>query len=277
MNNFIEDFEKDLDREMFIGGYRALLSMNSYIKQTEDYVDDFDAIFSDIFINGTINGTVLYLMEQGTLGASVNSWLIRINEESAKLNINVQLIANNVTVQHVSPWHIEILLNTTVNITDVKGLASWTFEKQYTKTLSILGFEDPLYIVGTEDKVTNLINITPNLDFVNETNNNDTTVLKDHLSNSYYVNVSIAPSFLMRFTGDLSASPYGIESMVNLEDLNAQNIPILARSLIDYIYFGSQVTTNYCNVSEVPEWFRIDNSNNHLEFYEVENLSKQLC
>ena len=38
MNNFIQDFEEDLERELFIGGYRALISMNSYVRQIQDKI-----------------------------------------------------------------------------------------------------------------------------------------------------------------------------------------------------------------------------------------------
>ncbi|MBN1502427.1 hypothetical protein JW930_02705 [Candidatus Woesearchaeota archaeon] len=274
INSFIGDFEKDLDRELFIGGYRALLSMNAYVRIIEGYVDDFDSIFTEIIVNGSMNGTSLDLMTQGAQGADITSWLTRTNEEANKLNINLDLSVKNIYVQHVTPWDVLVTLNTTVYIEDGQGLASWTFDRIYTREFSILGFEDPLYAVGTEDKVTNLINITPNSDFIDDATN-DTAVLNEHLLNSYYINSTDAPSFLMRFTGNLSPSPYGIESMVNLEDLDAQGIPLLARSVVDYIYFGNATTTDKCNVTDMPDWFRIDDSS--IDTYEVDRLTYNDC
>ena len=274
MNEFISDFEDDFQRELYIGGYRALLSMNSYIRQIQGYVDDFDSVFSEILVNGTANNTEMELMSQETQGASISSWLSRINDESKKLNIQVNLTVENITLVHTTPWDIELRASVNVVINDTNNLASWVFAKTYKSSFSIYGFEDPIYIVETKDKVTSLINVTPDTDFVDDATN-DTTVLNNHLTNSFYAESDKAPSFLMRFSGNFSNSTYGIESMVNLEDLNAQGISLKNRSVIDYIYFGNKSTTDYCNVDNMPSWFRIDSG--HIEQYEVDLLGKSLC
>ncbi|MBN2368320.1 hypothetical protein JXC34_04835 [Candidatus Woesearchaeota archaeon] len=273
MNAFVSDMKEDFEREIFIGGYRALLSMNAYIRIKEEYIEDFDFVYAAILVNGSLNGTSFDLMSQDTKGADINSWIARINEEASALNIIIGITVNNITMRHVSPWLIELTLDADFNVSDTRGLASWNFNEEFTRQFSIKGVEDPLYTVGTEDRVTNLINQTPDLDFVGS--GNDTAVLNMHLNNSYYAESTDAPSFLMRFTGNFSASPYGIESMINLEKLSAQSIPIKSRSVIDYIYFGSGGTTDYCTVQDMPTWFRIDSGN--LAFYEVTGLSKTLC
>jgi len=127
-----------------------------------------------------------------------------------------------------------------------------------------------MYVVETEDKVSNLVNVTPNQDFVDEADNNNTEVLETHLLQGYYVESTEAPSYLMRFSGNFSPSQFGIESMVNLDDLDKQSIPVLERSVIDHIYFSTESTTDYCNIKDMPSWFRIDS--NHLDDYEVTNL-----
>jgi len=272
MNNFIDDFEKDLDREIYIGGYRSLLSMNAYIRQIEDYVEDFDAIFEEILVNGTANGTAMDLMNQETQGASIKSWLTRINDEAAEQNIVINLTVNDVLVIQENPWEVIIKFNSTVVIGDFKGLASWNFDKIYEKEISIIGFEDPLFTVGTYDEVISLINTTPisNLDFV--TGGGDATNLNTHLLGNYYVNNSEAPSYLMRFEGNLSGSPFGIESMIDITELD---VPNPDKSVIDYIYFGTTNPTLYCNVSGMPSWFKIDEG--HDELYEVDDLASTVC
>ena len=131
-----------------------------------------------------------------------------------------------------------------------------------------------MYLVETNDKVTVLINKSSTLNFVNDVTN-DTSILLNHIEENIYINSTDAPSFLMRFVGNFSDSIYGIESMVDPEILSAQDIPILSRSLIDYIYFGNEVTIDYCNVDNMDSWFRIDTNN--LEIYEVDILGKTLC
>ena len=273
MNNFIDDFEKDLDREIYIGGYRSLLSMNAYIRQIEDYVEDFDAIFEEILVNGTANGTSMDLMSQDTKGASINSWLARLNDEAAEQNINVDITVNDVTVTQENPWAVIINFESTVVIDDIKSLASWNFDKVYTREISIIGFEDPLFTVGTYDEVISLINVTPisSLDFV--TGGGDATNLNTHLLGDYYVNNPDAPSYLMRFEGNFSPSPYGIESLI---DITALDAPDPDKSVVDHVYFDTTNPTVYCNVSGgVPSWFKIDID--HYDFYEIDNLTSVVC
>jgi len=272
MNDFIEDFEKDLERELYIGGYRAILSMNAYVRQEEDFVNNFDTVFQEILINGSINGSSFSLMHQGAQGADIRSWLDRTNEETNKMNMIVDVIPYNVYVKHTSPWTVEIAFNATVYISDLNNLAYWEYDKLFTREILIIGFEDPLYTIGTQDKVTTLINVSDETDYVVGGNADN---LEEHLLNSFYVPSSTGPSFLMRFEGNLSDSVYGIESMVNLAKLDSQGIPIYERSVIDYVYFGVQSTSDYCNVTDMPDWFRIDDS--HEVYYEVDTLTKDNC
>ncbi|MBT3720114.1 hypothetical protein HN789_05230 [archaeon] len=274
MNNFIDDYEKDIEREIYIGGYRALISMNSYIRQLQDYVIDFDTIFNEILVNGTANGTAMELMTQESQGASINSWLIRVNEEAGNLNIEINVDVHDVRVEHISPFVVRVKANLTSEIVDSKGLAEWTINKVYFKDFSIIGFEDPLYTVETTDKITVLINVTPSMDFVNEATN-DTGVLQNHVENNFYINDSKGPSFLMRYTGNLSASEFGIVSFVNPEDLSAQLGSYKSRSLVDYVYFANHTTTDYCNFQNMSNWFRLDQDN--LETYEVDGIDKTSC
>lgn len=274
MNGFIEDYEKDVNRELYIGGYRSLLSMNTYMRQTQDYIEDFDLVFTEILINGTANSTSMELMHQEGQAASLSGWLLRINEEASQLNVRVDVVVNDIYLEHITPWVIRLNVNMTSHITDSKELAHWNITKVYFKEFSILGLEDPLYTVGTEDKITVLINMTPSLDFVNQATNN-TDVLNTHIENNYYVNSTKAPSFLMRFSGNLTNSTYGIESMVYPVDMSAQMGSYKQRSLVDYIYFGNQTTTDYCNFQNMSSWFRLDSE--HLEFYGVDDFSKTSC
>jgi hypothetical protein len=254
--------------------------MNAYIRMIQGYINNTDAVFSEILINGTANGTAMDLMKQETTeyikGADFSSWLIRMNQESEKLNIRVNVTVNKVNLEQTSPWNVSVILNATVNVADTKQLASWSFNKIYSKEFSILGFEDPLYTVETEDKMTNVINMTPDLDFVNDSTRNS-GVLNTHFLNSYYVNSPTAPSFVMRFSGNLSASPFGIESMVDVSKYYSQFGYYKARSVIDYIYFGNQTPTIYCNVTGMSSLFRIDDSDNHLTLYEINLLNKTVC
>lgn len=256
MNDFIESVEQDMVRSLMIASYRAIISMQQYIANNGVFISDIQTDFSELIINGTINSSMVELMAN----SSINDWAIRINEEAAKINININFIPIGVVVKHTDPWNIIVILNMTFNVTDDNNLASWHFNDSVQKEISILNFEDPLYTINSQDKVTNIIIRANNSNFVN-TINNDTAVLYNHLNNSFYAESSYAPSFLMRFSGNLSNSTFGIESFVNRQEFYVQGIGINDSSLIDYQYFNSTYdnSDDYCNFEAygMPSWFRI--------------------
>ncbi|MEM2130906.1 MAG: hypothetical protein QXR96_00125 [Candidatus Woesearchaeota archaeon] len=276
INYFIDDFEKDLERELFIGGYRAIISMTSYLKNIQNFINDTNFVFSEVFLNGTINNTEIDLMKQDNngfiTGADFKSWLLRINEEAEKLNINVKADVKNITIYHEDPFNITIELEANLIFEDLNNLLKFNYTKKFFKKIPITGFEDPLYIVSTKDKISNVINITTEKNFVDESN---ISGLIKHYQYSYYKESNKAPSFLMRFSGNFSESIYGIESMIYLPEYYAQFGNYKDRSVIDYIYFGNQSLTFYCNITGMPNEFKIDSL--HLIDYEINELNYSNC
>ncbi|MEM4397137.1 MAG: hypothetical protein QW757_00765 [Candidatus Woesearchaeota archaeon] len=276
INYFIDDFEKDLERELFIGGYRAIISITSYLKQIQGFINNTDLVFTEVFLNGTINNTEIDLMKQETngyfTGADFKSWLSRINEEAKKLNINVRADVKNINIYHEDPFNITIELKANLIFEDLNNLLKFNYTKKFFKKIPITGFEDPLYIVSTKDKVSNIINITTEKNFVDESN---ISGLLKHYQNSFYKESNKAPSFLMRFSGNLSNTEFGIESMVYLPEYYAQFGNYKDRSVIDYIYFGNQSLTFYCNITGMPNEFKIDSL--HITDYEINELNYSTC
>jgi hypothetical protein len=252
MNDFILSMQEDAKRNLMISSYRALISLQANISKS--FPNNFSSVFQELMLNGTINGQTQEFMANAT----INDWVSRINYEANKLNIEIKIIPLSVRAYHISPWAIETELNATVNITDFNNLAFWYYNKSFTKSMDIVGFEDPLYTVKSRTYVPNIITRANSTNFVN-LSNNDTSVLYTHLNNSYYIASEYAPSFLMRFEGNLSASPYGIESLINKVEFSSQGLPTYNRSIIDYEYFNDSYSkTDKCGFPAMPSWFRID-------------------
>jgi len=262
MNNFMDDVEKDMERGLYISGFRALMSMEQYITDRGVFLYDTNSCFEEAFLNGTINNSQMGLMNESTF---IN-WTQRIKEQAIKLDIITDFSINKVIIYQEGPWAVSIAANITLNIEDVKKTASWQRPLYITTNINIQDFEDPLYVINSYGRITNTIIKTTITDFIV---NNDTTNLKTHVNNSYYIESNTAPSFLMRLEGNLSDSAYGIESLVNLEKFQAQEVPIKSRSVVDYIYFGDQTTINW-NIKNMPSWFKLDEE--HLARYECEDL-----
>ncbi len=254
MNDFISSVEQDAGRSLMIAGYRSIISIQKKVSNNATFIANFSDVFEEIMLNGTIDGQAQDLMAN----ASVNDWVKRINEEANKVNINLVIIPISVKTYQKDPWTITIQFNATINVTDFNNLAYWHYNKSFEKDIDIVSFEDPLYTVNSNNKVTNIIMRDNNSDFVDRATN-DTANLYNHMNNSFYIASPNAPSFLQRFEGNLSPSPYGIESLVNLVDFSKQSVPTFGRSVIDYEYFNMNYNgTDRCNMPGMPSWFRID-------------------
>jgi len=272
MNSFIKDLDKDIDRGCFIASYRAMLSMVEHVSSSGAFIDNVSIRFEELFLNGTLYSDQQDLMVDSTF----NDWEDKMKEQGDKINLNLNFTFNSLEINHTDPWNIGVYLGVSLYASDVTGIASWNMSKSIETTVPIEGFEDPTYAANTLGKVLNKINKTPFTDFVIA---NDTTNLLIHAENSYYVEWTTAPSFLMRLEGNLNASPYGIESLINLDELKQEKIGTEKRSVVDHIYWSNKSVLSY-KIKDMPAWFRMDDEYNseagmtHLELYEVEDLTQ---
>src|SRR3989338_5158915 len=263
VNFFIKDVERDISNGAYIAGFRTLLSFNQFITANGTFINNLNEKFKESFLNGTINQQPLSLMKDSTF----TDWANKISIEANKVDIKFNFTINDVKLNQTGPWTVSIGLNLSLDIRDKRNTSYWIRDRYLTTKIDIIGFEDPLYIVNGNGRVTNAIiqsNITTFV-VVGKVNN-----LLRHMNNSWYVARNDSPSFLMRFEGNLGNSTYGIESLVNLDEFQQQGLAIKDRSIVDYIYFGTKSTTNF-RINNAPEWFKIDQG--HLPIYEVTNLT----
>lgn len=264
LNEFAHDTESDLERELYISGFRALSSLVNYIVKNGVFLDNASSSFKEAFLNGTINGTACSLMA----GSSFDDWLPKIQAVAGSQAMELDIQLADVDVYHSSPWHVNVRANASISIIDEKGIANFTQSKIVEAVIDIRGFEDPLYVANSYGRVTNKINQTtyegsyttgsgPSFDPSN---------LEEHAANSLYAENTAAPSYLMRLENNLGPSVYGIESFVNAEEFAEKGLDVKDKTLIDYIYFSASNPASY-NVNNMPGWFLIDT--NHFEKYQV--------
>ena len=195
--------------------------------------------------------------------STFTDWANKISAEADKIDISFNFTIDDVKLNQSDPWSVDIYVNLTLDISDKKNTSYWTRKKHLTARIDITDFEDPLYIINSNGRLTNTIvksNIT------NFVVNKDVENLLTHMNNSWYMAHNDSPSFLMRLEGNLGNSTFGIESLVNLPKFQTQGLQLKDRSIVDYIYFGTQSTTNY-RINNTPEWFKIDSG--HLTVYQV--------
>lgn len=264
MNNFVKDVEKDLDRELRISGFRALLGMQEYVASNGNFLNNSREALKSALANGTIETEPLSIMQD----SSLEDWAQKVRTQAANINVDLNVTLNSLEVYHTSPWSIEVRANVSFSVVDNANVASWRFSQINVVEVSILGMEDPLYTVATYNRVVHVINITPYEG--NYVSGTDTTNLMDHTTKGFYAN-STGPSFLMRFEGNLSNSTFGIESLVNVPYLETQGIPVKQKSVVDYIYFSNE-SPAYHRINNTPDWFYLDDA--HLEKYQISDDMK---
>jgi len=275
LNDFIKDIDSDSDRVMYVSGYRSLIAMEDYIAQTGAYLNDSELYFKEAFYNGTVNGTKVEVLN----ASSYYDYMEKLRFISRKVGIDLFLNVTDIQLYHETPWTVTVVVTADVYINDTRGLAYWSFEKEYSTQIPLTNIRDPVYSVGTGGNVPNTIrqtNVTPG-EFVIDTSN-DTFGLQTHNNNTFYYENPMAPSFLMRLEGNFSPSEHGIESIVYLPELDTQGVAYDSeKSLIDYVFFtnitGFGAVT--CNVKNMSGWFKIDL--NHTETYEVNKLNYTVC
>ncbi len=272
VNNLIKSIDNDLERAIFISGFRTILGMQQYIEEHGVFFNNTEDSFREIFLFGKFGNETISIMND----SSFLNWTSRIIEKSRELNVRVNFTNINVSVWQQDPWNVKVRVVMLGSFSEMSGLGNWSYYFNRTSTISIIGFEDPLYIVNGYGKVTNTINKTPINNFVV---GNDTTNLLFHLNHSLYKESTRAPSFLMRFSNNLTASNVGIESLVNLNDFIEAGIPTRTKSVVDYIYFSNRTTSDLCVDNDkaepdLPSWFRLDLNDDHVGTYEIGGINK---
>lgn len=269
LNAFVRGLDQDIERGLFIAGFRALLAADRFIRDSKSFLNDSRASLREAMVNGTISGNSAAMMSQST----VTEWLSRIKAEAIKMGILVNFSFNAIDINQTSPWKVRYDANVSYNVTDLANTATFSRGKLITTEVSILELKDPLYTIFTNGKIIRAISITPYES--NYTPSLNTSNLKAHINGLFYTN-STGPSYLMRLEGNLSDSPAGIpagiEGIVRLPDLQEQGLPVFERSSVDYLYFGNSSAPIFIINNTFEDWFRLDDM--HLNKYQAASIAK---
>lgn len=256
MNNFISSLEQDIPRKLFISGFRAVFTFENKIVDSGAYILNVNSAFQEIFYNGTFGNQAQPIM----IGATFSDIKNDLNTNGKKININISVTNPQVLIDQIDPWNVRVTLIANFIISDDSNLASWNKTLNTSGIIPILYFDDPVYLLNTQGLIANKINKTIYTSF-------NSASLLNHTTSQSYINSTEAPSFLDRLQGSLSSnSPNGIESLVNIQKLEAQGLQVYQKSIVDHIYFSS-ADPSKCHVSGQPAWFYLDN--NHLPTYQA--------
>lgn len=255
MNSFLFSLEQDLNRKMYITGFRIIFLMDKHILETGSYISDVEDVFQEAFFNATIEGIndteLQTIMAESTFEGISNF----INERSSNINVNVVFENPEISISQDNPWYMKTNLTMDLSMQDQSGLALWNKTASFIAEIPIEGFQDPTYILVGGSGVAVNITKTPYMQI-------DSSNIHNHASNPYYTNYSGAPNFLNRLEGDLSATSEccGIESLVYTK---VNNIPPDI-SVIDYEFFQN---LNGIHPDNSPSWFYLSANTEHCNVY----------
>lgn len=252
METYMTSLEENLNRQFYILGFRIVFLAENEISRTGNYITNFNSFFNEAAFNGTIEGNVSDIM----VGAKIQD-IVNSNQYNAnKLNLNVSLTNMQVSLIQLDAWNLGVLANFSLKLSDTNELAEWNKNSSIAIPISIIGLEDPVYIVSTRGKISQKINQSENAFGLSNFSN----LVSRHL----YFNNPDAPNFLMRIEGNLTSSIFGVESFVNTLELSEQGMSVQSKSVADYIYF-SALNPSASNVDGMPAWFLLDEE--HRTYY----------
>lgn len=263
MDSFLFSLEQNLQREMYITGYRTLFLAENHITKTGNYISDANSFFNEAFFNGTVYGNTSDIL----VGVRYNDIIDSVNDKASKINVNITMTNPLLSVSQDDPWNLAVTFSFRLDMKDKTNLASWNKQENVKSYISIEGFEDPLYIVNTNARVAYKINRTIYEGIY--TSGSSVVNLNSHVQKRLYAASSDAPSFLKRLQGQNAVDENGIESLVDLDSLSAQGISTQQKSVVDHIYFSASNPAS-SKISGMESWFRLDSA--HLGKYNVTNL-----
>ncbi|MBS3081700.1 hypothetical protein J4416_02040 [Candidatus Pacearchaeota archaeon] len=249
MNSFVNSIQQDIERKLFIAGFRSIFTLENKLIQTGAYIENVNASFQEMFFNGTLDSQDQPIMVGATLTDLTNDLLLA----GEKININVTATYPNLNIDQIDPWGLHITLDTQFSVTDNNNLSSWNAPLTITSVIPISYFDDPLYTIKTGGIVIVKFNQTIYSSF-------NSTSLLNHTITQLYKSSTQAPSFIDRLEGKIDVnSTNGIESLVDIQNLQSKGIEIEQKSIVDHIYFSS-ANPSFCHVSGMPSWFNLDNA-----------------
>lgn len=252
MNAFLFSLEEDLERNVYIAGYRTIFLLEKDIAEKGNFINNLNNSVEELFFNGSLGGVQQQLM----FGAKFGDIEQALRDKAKVINVNVSLLSPTFEILQNDPWNVRAVLRAQLFFVDAAGLASWNTSIESSAFIPLKAFDDPLYIIGTSGQAIRKIVQTPYSVFVQGT---DISNLSAHVMGHYYIASNRAPSFLERLEGRADAHPQGIESFVELPELSAQGISTEAKSAVDFIYFSFS-NPNSHQIIGMPSWFRLDDA-----------------
>ena len=276
VNDYILDLENVyLERTLQATGRKTIIALINYMDTRKEFLTDLQANFKEVLLNGTIeNIPIDDIIGQDIMkGNTYINWTDKVKNISKNtFNVDTDFTIHDIRIYQIRPWFVNVDANISFNVSS--ETASWNKNVVIKTEIAIENFDDPYYLVITGGDYNNKINKS-DVKFDEWHIEN----VSDHIRYGTYVHWENgnAPSFLMRFTEDISASSCcGIESIVNRDKLVSLGLPAdIYLSYVDYLFWTTSAGCVY-TVDDINP----DNNNfdfEHLVLYNRTLGAIQIC
>jgi hypothetical protein len=265
-NNFVNSIETDASRAVYISGYRTMLAIMDYFAtQTNPRVTDPSAAFADALFNKTLKNSLNYDGSDDILSnTTLKDWQDRVKIIANYTGFSItfsDIEQGQLKVLQNDPWHIIISIPVKYNISDSLSNVRWQRDTMINASIPITdNFEDPLYIIKFGSRCTNKIikNTFEPSTLVTWDGSchaeNLSIFLNTNGSGSMYIASQTAPSYLNRMKGIDTPDDNGIESLINMNDLqNCYGNIDNESTIVDFEYVGG-ADLRRVDGTGIPTW-----------------------
>lgn len=235
----VRSLESDFDRALFISAKTAVLSASEKVLSEGVPLADADGALVSLAVDGRFPG------DNQTYPTSeynyLSRWAAEMGDRSAFYGYNVSLTvqAAGVSVVMPDPYTLLFTANLTVRASQVRTSSfSLTRSSIHQARVRLDGFEDPLYGLKT-------LGLAPRVFSFNSSAVSGVAAVDQAIASKLYMPSALGPDFLARLEGRIDASPSGLETFVDANELVAQELPVYNRSMIDHIYFNMSAPEGY--------------------------------
>ncbi len=167
---FVEDVRKDMTRAVAIFGRRAAIfaidylavngPLENYTFRCNDLCDvdcnkfsynnnESRAAIAELILCGTINATNVTYMVNHTM----REWSDKIQTRGEEMNMVVNITTTGITIVQISPWEFTTIIDAKFKVSDKAGMCFYRETPiEVMSNTSIIGLEDPLYLLATEGR-----------------------------------------------------------------------------------------------------------------------------
>lgn len=161
-NNFYNSLVRDLERSLKISTFRALLHATDITVTTGQPFQNSEARIAEMIFTGTLDGSdVVSLLGIGNAPCNtVTCWKDDYSALASTAGFELSIEIESVSVTPYDSWNLNSSASIDITLKDTAANMILKRKVIQSSKVSILGFEDPLYVFETQGKITKIIRKT---------------------------------------------------------------------------------------------------------------------